>query len=164
MLGQIRSYISYITVDSDASYINRINSMISSIDDDNTKTILINELNKKLAETEIIRKYQKHKEEEPQVIRKVVPKTVEQVIEEKKSFDEEIEEKVNEWKQFQETGNASGGTHRSLPAIYTSAYNLARIYTGKPRVYRKMTSERKRNKVMVKRNTSMMPTLPIYED
>ena len=172
MLGQIRSYISYITVDSDSSYINRINNMISSIDDDNSKTILINELNKKLAEIEIIRKYQTHKEAEPQVIRREVIKPVEQVIEEAKSFEDEIEEKVEEWKKFQETGDSTGGTsHRNLPSIYTDAYNLVKIYSTKPKVYRKMSVPKKSNKIKVKKNThvpnkqvSMMPTLPIYDD
>ena len=62
MIGQIRSYISYITVDSEETYINRIRNMIDNLDSTN-KEILTKELNNKLNEISIMKQYQKPKEE-----------------------------------------------------------------------------------------------------
>ena len=51
-----------------------------------------------------------------------------------------------------------------LPSIYTSAYNLIKIYTGNPVLLKKISTTNKRNKVMVKTNGINMPTLPIYDE
>lgn len=173
MIGQIRSYISYITVDSEETYINRIRNMIDNLDSTN-KEILTKELNNKLNEISIMKQYQKPKEE---VVEPVYYQP-EEVFTKAKSFEEEINDLVNQYLQNQD--DTSGGRISSiettkledivsekndkLPSIYTSAYNLIKIYTGNPVLLRKISTTNKRNKVMVKTNGINMPTLPIYDE
>lgn len=163
MAGQIRSYISYITVDSEESYIERIRHMIDNLDDTN-KEILTGELNKKLNEISIMKQFQKPREvvEEP-VYATYQP---EEVFTKVKSFEDEINEMINDYLNSQSDTSTGRSTFKSviLPPIYISAFNLMKIYSYNPTLLRKMATTNRRSKVMVKTNGVNMPSLPIYDE
>ena len=165
MIGQIRSYISYITIDSENSYINRIKNMIDALTDPSQKETLNLELINKLNEIEILKKYQTKKEEI--VLPKKVYKQEKRDLEVKeKSFEDEIADKIREYQMYQDDTESGRRTSISivLPPIYTSAYSLVKIYASTPVLLRELATANMSRKIKVKKSRSNIPSLPIYDD
>lgn|SRR5574344_424711 len=162
MLGQIRSYISYIDENSSDDYINRINNMISSLPDTNEKTNIINELNNKLNEIKMIKKYKKPVEE----IKPIVEVAKEQTIIPQENFEDEIAKKIKEYQQYQENKKDSIVVTNLLPNILISATNLIRLGMGKHSLYKTSipytNMEKEKSKVIGINNG--IPSLEIIND
>ena len=162
MLGQIRSYISYMSPDSDQSFFDRIKNMIYAIEDEKDRATLLLEYTNKLNEINIIRKYNATKEKKEEVIPSVsTPVYEEEPYEEIKSFEEEIEEKIKEWQAYEEQEHKV--VNRRLPDIYASAFNLIKVFKMKPRIYKSIPVKQKASKVIIKNDKHNMPSIPIYE-
>lgn len=175
MAGQIRSYISYISVDSDKSYLDRIEKMISEVEDDTTRAALQLEYTNKVNQINIMKRYMAEKvsvdlkEEKEETI---VPIVDEEPTEKIKTFEEEMEEKIREYQNYKEDIEEK---EDSLPDIYTNAYNLVKVYNMRPALLKEIPTERKVSKVKVKsasrssirtvsNDFNKIPTLPIIED
>ena len=173
MVGQIRSYISYISVDSDQSYLDRIERMISEIEDANTRAKLQLEYTNKVNQINIMKRYmaEKVKTNLPEEkVESIEPEIDEEPIEKIKTFEEEMEEKIREYQNYQDE------VEESLPDIYTNAYNLIKMGTSKIELLKEIPVTIKNVKTMVKsinrstprsitsNNYSRIPTLPIIED
>nr|MBP3258425.1 hypothetical protein [Bacilli bacterium] len=174
MAGQIRSYISYISVDSDESYLDRIEKMISEVEDDTTRAALQLEYTNKVNQINIMKRYMAEKVsvDLPKEKESIEPIVDEEPIEKIKTFEEEMEEKIREYQNYKEDIEEK---EDSLPDIYTNAYNLVKVYNMKPTLLKEIPAERKVSKVKVKsasrssyRTTSnefnKIPVLPIIED
>lgn len=163
MIGQIRSYISYIDENSDNDYINRINGMIDSLPDSNEKLNVMSELATKLNQVNIIKKYKKPviKVEEQHIINEVpieVPKD---------NFDDEINKRIKEYQEFNSTKKEIAKTNNQLPLVMISPYNIARIGSTKVLLYRidpnKNENETEKGRQKIKQNNGM-PSLDIIND
>jgi hypothetical protein len=174
MVGQIRSYISYIGVDSDKSYLDRIEKMISEVADGTTRAALQLEYTNKVNQINIMKRYMAEKVsvDLPKEKESIEPEIDEEPIEKIKTFEEEMEEKIREYQNYKEDILESKDI---LPDIYTNAYNLVKIFNMKPALLKEIPVERKVSKVKVKstsrssyRTTSnefdKIPVLPIIED
>ena len=176
MAGQIRSYISYISVDSDQSYLDRIEKMISEVADGTTRAALQLEYTNKVNQINIMKRYMAEKvpanlpEEKVEVIEPIVD---EEPMEKIKTFEEEMEEKIREYQDYKEDVEEK---EDKLPDIYTNAYNLIKMGTSKLDLLKEIPVVNKQNKTMVKNivrniprsvssnNHNRIPTLPIIED
>lgn len=173
MVGQIRSYISYISVDSDQSYLDRIERMISEIEDANARATLQLEYTNKVNQINIMKRYmaEKVKTNLPEEkVESIEPEIDEEPTEKIKTFEEEMEEKIREYQNYQDE------VEESLPDIYTNAYNLIKMGTSKIELLKEIPVTIKNVKTMVKsinrstprsitsNNYSRIPTLPIIED
>lgn len=170
MVGQIRSYISYINVDTEDSYVIRIRNMIDNLDDVIDKAPLIQELENKLKEVNTEKEFIKSKEEKKNAeVKEVLEETkeVEQVSEEvnEKTFEEEIAEKIKEYENYRDAISnyveaEKKVSNDELPDIITTAYNLIKIYTMKIKLLKELAVS-KDSKVLAKKYNGM-PTIPIY--
>ena len=176
MAGQIRSYISYISVDSDQSYLDRIEKMISEVADGTTRAALQLEYTNKVNQINIMKRYMAEKvptnipEEKVEFVE---PEIDEEPIERIKTFEEEMEEKIKEYQDYKEEMEEKVNR---LPDIYTNAYNLIKMGTSKLKLLSEIPVTIKQNKTMVKNivrnipgsgssnNYNRIPTLPIIED
>ncbi len=175
MVGQIRSYISYIGVDSDKSYLDRIEKMISEVADGTTRAALQLEYTNKVNQINIMKRYMAEKvsvDLPEEKVESIEPEIDEEPTEKIKTFEEEMEEKIREYQNYKEDILESKDI---LPDIYTNAYNLVKIFNMKPALLKEIPVERKVSKVKVKstsrssyRTTSnefdKIPVLPIIED
>ncbi|MBR1376940.1 MAG: hypothetical protein IJ565_03920 [Bacilli bacterium] len=134
MIGQIRSYISYITIDSDNNYLNRIKNMIESVEDNKVKYDLIIEYNKKISEINTIKSFQANHNSKPQELKPVL-KATKKVIKK-----------------------------RRLPYIYTSAEKLLKIYSMSPRINKEIAIKDRKEKIIKMDNNYGLPIYPIYDD
>lgn len=176
MVGQIRSYISYISVDSDLSYLERIRKMIDDVPSDTDKATLLLEYTNKVNQVNIMKRYMEERKpvvEEPIVTPE--PEEDEPLVK-VKTFEEEMEEKIKEYQRYQEQEEKEEQEESYLPDIYTNAYNLIRMYNEDLKLLNGLPVVQKVNKTMVKtiarnmsrvslnNNFNKIPTLPIIED
>lgn len=153
MIGQIRSYISFISPDKDDEYINRIKNMINSLDNETDKYILTLELNKKLNELIFMKKFYKTEEE-------LKPGKV-SIFNGNDSKEENVEVKEEKSDQFQQVKMMTG---KYLPPIYISAYELVKIRDMKVKLQSEIYSKKKKSKVKILSNSQGIPSIPILED
>ena len=177
MVGQIRSYISYISVDSDQSYLDRIKKMIDDIPNVNDKATLLLEYTNKVNQINIMKRYmaERKPEVQPQVVVTPEPEEVE-TIEKVKTFEEEMEEKIREYQNYNDdVKEKREETTDYLPPIYTNAYNLVKVYNMKPELLKEIPVSQTAAKVKVMRNSrntyssvsnnyGNIPSLPIIDD
>lgn len=171
MIGQIRSYISFLSVDSDQEYIDRIKNMIDKVEDDTARAKLILEYTNELKKIDLIKKYKverdaaRQKEEKPEETNENVVTNNQGSIEEKiKTFEEELNEKIKEYQTFTKTNHPVNVSKSMDPEyVYASAYTLVKTATSNPVLTRKIYINNSKGKVNVlKRNN--MPSLPIMDD
>ena len=175
MVGQIRSYISYIGVDSDQSYLDRIRKMIDDVPSDTDKATLLLEYTNKVNQVNIMKRYME--ERKPIVEEHIVtpePEEDEPLVK-VKTFEEEMEEKIKEYQEYQEKEEREED-ESYLPDIYTNAYNLIRMYNEDLKLLNGLPVVQKVNKTMViniarnfprtipNNNFNKIPSLPIIED
>ena len=177
MVGQIRSYISYIGVDSDQSYLDRIKKMIDDVPNVNDKATLLLEYTNKVNQINIMKRYMAERKTEVETPVVVTPEPEEvETIEKVKTFEEEMEEKIREYQNYKEEVKETVEEKTDyLPSIYTNAYNLVKVYNMKPGLLKEIPVSTPVSKVKVKTNNrnnyssvsnnySNIPTLPIIDD
>ena len=139
MVGQIRSYISFISIDSSDDYLKRISNMIDNIEDSATRAALHLEYENKLNEIALIRKYKRPEAIIIPPMEEVKPanENIQSIKEQLKSFEDELNDMIKEYNDFKETGKqVERNTDRKLPQIETSAYGIARMATEKMNIKR----------------------------
>ena len=150
--GQIRSYISFLSVDSDDDYINRITNMINNIEDEKEKKNLQVEFLNKLNQVNIIKKYTTQKNNFQEINQEVVDinTEVDSILEEEKALVDDIE--------YQPV-IIKNDVSEKYPSIYATPEVLIYISNAKISLNRKKEIESTNPKIKLHK----IPSNPIYE-
>ncbi len=150
--GQIRSYISFLSVDSDDDYINRITNMINNIEDEKEKKNLQVEFLNKLNQVNIIKKYTTQKNNIQEINQEAVDINTEadSILEEEPALVDDIE--------YQPV-IIKNDIYEKYPSIYATPEVLIYISNAKISLNRKKEIESTNPKIKLHK----IPSNPIYE-
>ena len=150
--GQIRSYISFLSVDSDDDYINRITNIINNIEDEKEKKNLQVEFLNKLNQVNIIKKYTTQKNNIQEINQEAVDINTEadSILEEEPALVDDIE---------YHPVIIKNDIYEKYPSIYATPEVLIYISNAKISLNRKKEIESTNPKIKLHK----IPSNPIYE-